>query len=74
MFKFVAVLYFKFFGEKDILQEAELCVIVMEKVEEWFVLRTKIRKEFLVQENLVQKGFETELPLTTKYLFEEVAL
>ncbi len=68
MFKFVAVLNFKFFGEKDILQEAELCVIVMEKVEEWFVLRTKIRKEFLVQENLVQKGFETELPLTTKLI------
>ncbi len=38
----------------------------MEKPEEWYVLRTKIKKEFLVQEELTQKGIEAELPLTTK--------
>ncbi len=40
----------------------------MEKSEEWYVLRTKIKKEFLVQQELIQKGIETELPVTTKLI------
>ncbi len=40
----------------------------MEKSEEWYVLRTKIKKEFLVQQELIQKGIETELPLTAKII------
>ncbi len=46
----------------------------MEKTEEWYVLRTKIKKEFWVQEELIRKGIDTELPLTTKIINTKIGI